>query len=181
MGKQSKLKQLRKKYKALACTDVVASDHNKHLISGMVILNFNDDYTNHNCLIADLYSRDGLRRTNIILVIDRNTGCLAEIMPNERGCIPWKEYQESKQYKQVLSKEFALACTFLNPCDPASCSSLVSALSEFMPTKSSKEVLSIIHAGASNGARWFILKDESGNIHCCLHPDDVKHWNNRCA
>ena len=181
MGKQSKLKQLRKKYKAFAGTRVVASDHNKHLISGMVILNFNDDYTNHNCLIADLYSRDGLPRTNIILVIDRNTGCLAEIMPNERGYIPWQEYQECKQHKQVLSKEFALACTFFNPCDPASCSSLVSALSEFMPTKSSKEVLSIIHAGASNGARWIILKDESGNIHCCLHPDDDKHWNNRCA
>ena len=181
MGKQSKLKQLRKNHKAFAGTDVVASDRNKYLVSGMAIINFNDDYTNHNCLIADQYSRDGLPSSNIILVIDRKTGCLAEIMPNERGSIPWEEYQESKQYKQVLSKEIAVAGTFLNPCDPASRSSLVSALSEFMPTKSSKEVLSIIHAGATKGAKWIILKDESGNIRCCLHPDDIKHWNNRCA
>ena len=181
MGKQSKLKQLRQRNKAFAGTVVVAGDHNKHLVSGMAILNFNDDYTNHNCLIADQYSRDGFPGSNIIFVIDMNTGCLAEIMPNERGSIPWEEYQESKQFKQVLSKDIGVTGTFFNPCDPASCSLLVLALSEFMPTKLSKEVLSIIHPGASNGAKWIILKDESGNIRCCLHPDDIKYWNNRCA
>jgi hypothetical protein len=181
MGKQANLKKLRQSGRGFKHSAVVAGDHNKQLISGKVILNFDDDYTNHNRLIADQYSMGGSPSSNIILVIDRNTGCLAEIIPNERGSIPWEEYQESKQYRQVLSKEIAIAGAFFNPRDPASCAVLVSALSEFMPVKLSKEVLSIIHVGASNGAKWIILKDDSGNICCCLHPDDIKHWNNRRA
>lgn len=181
MGTQAKLKKLRKSSRATNGTAVVTSDHNTHLFPGIAMLDCSDDYTNHNCLIADEYLKDGAPDSNIILVIDRNTGHLAEIMPNERGSIPWEEYEESQQLKQVRSKDIAVGGLRLKPSDPISYSEVLSMLSEFMPMKSSNQVLSTIRTGISNGRKWIILKDEQQNIRCCLHPDDIRYWNSRCV
>jgi len=181
MGKQASFKKLRQSGRGFKGTVVVAGDHNKHLVSGMVSLCLNDDYTNHNILIADHYSKNCSQSSNIILVLDKNTNCLAEIMPNEQGSIPWEEYRKSQQLKQVLSKDIATVGMKLNSNDPISYSTILSTVAQFVPIESSIQILSLIRTGASNGMKWIILKDDSGNIRCCLHPDDIKHWNNLCA
>ena len=181
MRTQAKLNQTRKSSNGFKKTVENSSDHKNNAALGMTILNLNDDYTNHNCCIAVQYLVEGAPGDNIILVIDKSTGRLAEIMPNESGFIPWDVYEESQQLKQVESKDIAIGGMKLEPYDNASSFAVLSTLADFMPMSSSKQVLSIISPGASNGVKWIVLGDESGNIRCCLHPDSISYVSKRCS
>ena len=177
MGNQSKLKKNRKNG-----FDTVLGVHSKHLSPGTTILDLSTDFTNHNCVIASHFAKQDPEGCNILLVIDHETGLLAEIMPNETGFIPWDDYEKTKQCKQMISEGigFGVAGMKLNPADPDSFSDVLSLLGRFMPINSANQVFTLIRNGVCNGMKWIILKDDSQNIRCCLHPDYIKRWNDRC-
>jgi hypothetical protein len=145
----------------------------------LAILNLNDEYTNHNCLIENQLISDRVEG-NIFLLVDKKTHSLVKIMPHLQGSVPFAAYETSEQFKQVKSKQIAIAGIGGEVANQDSLKYLLPMLAEFMPVWTAHQVAEVIYPGLSKGHKFIILQDEVGVVRVCLHPEDIRKLTAQC-